>query len=51
MKQLYLIYHSFREQVEAGEISPHFVPIAEMPTNILTKALTRKQVEKAGGYV
>jgi hypothetical protein len=33
-------YYGFREQVEAGEISPHFVPTAGMPADTLTKALT-----------
>ena len=41
------IYYGFREEVEAGEISPHFVPTVDMPADILTKALTREQVEKA----
>jgi hypothetical protein len=40
MKHLNPIYYGFREQVEAGEISPHFVPTADMPADILTKALT-----------
>jgi len=45
MKHLNPIYYGFREQVEAGEISPHFVPTMDMPADILTKALPREQVE------
>jgi len=41
------IYYGFREEVEAGKISPHLVPTVDMPADILTKALTREQVEKA----
>ena len=47
MKYLNPIYYGFREDVEAGEISPYFVPTVDMPADILTKALTREQVEKA----
>jgi len=47
MKHLNPIYYGFREQVEAGEISPHFIPTVDMPADILTKALPREQVEKA----
>ena len=47
MKHLNPIYYVFREQVEAGEISPHFVPTMDMPADILTKALPREQVKKA----
>ena len=47
MRHLNPIYYGFREEVEAGEMSPHFVPAVDMPVDILTKALTREQVEKA----
>ena len=47
MRYLNPIYCGFRKEVEAGEISPHFVPTVDMPADILTKALTREQVEKA----
>ena len=47
MKHLNPIYYGFREQVEAGEILPHFIPTADMPADILTKSLTREQVERA----
>jgi len=47
MRHLNPIYYGFREEVEAGEISPHFVPTVDMPADILTKALTREQVKKA----
>ena len=42
MKHLNPIYYGFREQVEAGEISPHFSPTADMPADILTKSFTRE---------
>jgi len=47
MRHLNPIYYGFREEVEAGEISPHCVPTVDMPADILTKALTPEQVEKA----
>jgi hypothetical protein len=47
MKHFNPIYYGFKEQVEAGEISLRYVPTADMPADILTKALTRKQVERA----
>jgi len=44
MKHLNPIYYGLREEVEAGETSPHFVPTVGMPVDILTKALTREWV-------
>jgi DNA polymerase III delta subunit len=47
MKHLNLIYYGLKEQVEAGKISSRFVRTADIPADILIKALTRGQVEKA----
>ena len=46
MKHLPPIYYGFRDSVEDGEISPFYVPTADMPADMLTKALTRDKVEK-----
>jgi transposase InsO family protein len=51
MKHLNPIYYGFREQVEAKEVAPYFVPTADMPADILTKALTREQVEKCVSFL
>jgi len=38
MRHLNTIYYGFREEVEAREISPHFVPTVDMPADILPRA-------------
>ena len=44
MKHLDLRYYWLREKVESGLISPDYVGTAEMPADILTKALPRQKV-------
>jgi hypothetical protein len=45
MKQLDLCYYWLRNEVDRQVISPVFVPTAEQPADILTKALPRVKVD------
>lgn len=45
MKHMDLRFYWLRDSVEAGHIDPVFLPTAEMPADLLTKALPRAKVE------
>lgn len=45
MKHLDLRFYWLRDVVDAGTITPEYLPTAEMPADLLTKALPRVKVE------
>jgi hypothetical protein len=45
MKHLDLRFYWLRDQVDAGHITPKFIPTADMPADLLTKPLPRPKVE------
>jgi hypothetical protein len=45
MKHLDLTFYWLRDAVEVGKISVDYIPTAEMPVDLLTKALEWMKVE------
>jgi hypothetical protein len=51
MKHLDLWFYWLRDVVQSGQISPQYIPTAEMPADILTKALPHQKVETCRGLM
>jgi hypothetical protein len=51
MKHLDLRHHWLRDTVESGLIKPLYIPTAEMPADVLTKALPRQKMETCRGMM
>jgi hypothetical protein len=51
MKHLDLAYYWLRDMVERKTLMPHYLRTTDMPADLLTKALTKPQVEKLRGLM
>jgi hypothetical protein len=51
MKHLDLQFYWLKDAVQSGQISPQYIPTAEMPADILTKALPCQKVETCKGLM
>jgi hypothetical protein len=51
MKHLDLAFYWLRDMVEKKVMMPHYLQTKDMPADMLTKALTKPQVEKLQGLM